>query len=1215
MTASAAGPGKTAAKLANDVLLFDPINCAQGENYLTDLTPPVDEGRQLSPGAKSCQHEYATKADQSITPPLDLRADSVTQYKLAVCCKKCRVHADISIDYKYALNPCPNSGNPLHHFTRRPDADVQSAERIQFGWECSSQQCRAQLRVSYRMARIQPAERIMLVDTDRLKRAYEAMQKEDPGREGLRQATPVEVLHRLRRYVTDSLNPEQARRSFPANNKRFGEAFGVWGRDCFELLDRLGFNYTEARGDEDAQWHLPNPPPLVDRFRADGSSHREALEDVEIELKALMIKAAADTNAVNPLASESWSPADRDVERTLAAQGYTRYQSARRQPPPVEQLPYFAALGIQPDSADSIVVFAHDRQSLTDPSQQSYYFECLQVIAESRRTEDLQIKVATLESEGSISRRDVAAAYRFLDISAADAKADDDRILNLFYVRISDSGTEAKEEARRALRKIGIARQSQRLVNTADEVLETVAEALDWLGNDAKVDTPDDILVVIAATKMVENAELTRKDVSVIARERSSDTLNTWLLNGRTGDYQMTIEDALRHIGITDAWASIDKRVIENVYGFARSEKPGEQTEKAIAVLEQAIKAENSRAPATTPVGLTSHGNTCYLNSLLQHYYSIKPFRDIVFNYEQYQWDADGDAVKTWRVGNMLIKPEEIRGGQRFARDLKQLFERMMRSNGDAVRPEHDLVCRAFLPITYHTLLDTTDNDQTPGTNGVPSEHAASEHATTAEASLATLSSLERPDSNASSTTLLGDTDIQMQNSDAAAAPQLPPLEGQTEPTEAPPLPPRRFSTTRQRALELAEEQAKNQQDASEVNDGVIFKLRAGLASQGHDGGKNDEQQDVIRSITDCRVVETKVKDGIDGEKEYTPDMWLTLQPPTAPTDIYSLLDQYFDLQNVGTSTETGDIEAYKSLANVPPLLQINISRVTIVDHQAIKSLHSVKLEDELYLDRYVDHSHPNVLPERRRCWAWRQQLHALRQERQALNNAPQVTNKPDNLSGPEIVSEAGLHLSEIQNTNPDLESLGVEGIEVPPNLPTALLQDTHAQMQRLVDLEGQITALELQLKDQFQEFKQLKYRLAAVFFHRGTTSGGHYWIYIKDFEKNVWRKYNDETVTEHTNVDEILEAKTYFDGTPAWAAYVQDDRKTEIMQPVCRIPDPNPKPQLDVEMQDRPSEDDGAANPRHLMAGGVAVDNTVKVEESSALWDQQRQIPQGDVW
>lgn len=69
------------------------------------------------------------------------------------------------------------------------------------------------------------------------------------------------------------------------------------------------------------EWALPNPPPLDDRLNADGSSQRELLEDVELELLSWSFKVASETGAINPAASEGWPAAERDIERTLAAQG------------------------------------------------------------------------------------------------------------------------------------------------------------------------------------------------------------------------------------------------------------------------------------------------------------------------------------------------------------------------------------------------------------------------------------------------------------------------------------------------------------------------------------------------------------------------------------------------------------------------------------------------------------------------------------------------------------------------------------------------------------------------------------------------------------------------------------------------------------------------------------------------------------------------------
>lgn len=53
--------------------------------------------------------------------------------------------------------------------------------------------------------------------------------------------------------MKDSLNPKhlEERTFIPADNKRFGEAFGPYGRDFDQLLSRLGFKF-EVSADQPA---------------------------------------------------------------------------------------------------------------------------------------------------------------------------------------------------------------------------------------------------------------------------------------------------------------------------------------------------------------------------------------------------------------------------------------------------------------------------------------------------------------------------------------------------------------------------------------------------------------------------------------------------------------------------------------------------------------------------------------------------------------------------------------------------------------------------------------------------------------------------------------------------------------------------------------------------------------------------------------------------
>jgi ubiquitin carboxyl-terminal hydrolase 25 len=100
------------------------------------------------------------------------------------------------------------------------------------------------------------------------------------------------------------------------------------------------------------------------------------------------------------------------------------------------------------------------------------------------------------------------------------------------------------------------------------------------------------------------------------------------------------------------------------------------------------------------------------------------------------------------------------------------------------------------------------------------------------------------------------------------------------------------------------------------------------------------------------------------------------------------------------------------------------------------------------------------------------------------------------------------------------------------------------------------------------------EYKLFAVFVHRGTTNAGHYWIYIHDFKKDVWRCYEDSNVTEVADTSEIFEKRDpQFQGTPNFVVYVRNDLKTKMTDALHRIR-PKPTEPADIEMEDVQTQD-----------------------------------------
>ena len=60
------------------------------------------------------------------------------------------------------------------------------------------------------------------------------------------------------------------------------------------------------------------------------------------------------------------------------------------------------------------------------------------------------------------------------------------------------------------------------------------------------------------------------------------------------------------------------------------------------------------------PVGLRNIGNTCYLNSLLQMLFSIKPLRQLVLNFEQYETDLANATMERKKVGSRKVSKAEV---------------------------------------------------------------------------------------------------------------------------------------------------------------------------------------------------------------------------------------------------------------------------------------------------------------------------------------------------------------------------------------------------------------------------------------------------------------------------------------------------------------------------------------------------------------------------
>lgn len=114
-----------------------------------------------------------------------------------------------------------------------------------------------------------------------------------------------------------------------------------------------------------------------------------------------------------------------------------------------------------------------------------------------------------------------------------------------------------------------------------------------------------------------------------------------------------------------------------------------------------------------------------------------------------------------------------------------------------------------------------------------------------------------------------------------------------------------------------------------------------------------------------------------------------------------------------------------------------------------------------------------------------------------------------------------------------------------------------------------EVKTLNTNINSQFNDLRTVPYRLHSVFIHRGYVNSGHYWIYIYDFARELWRNYNDGYVTEVKNPREIFERDSETrPPTPYFLVYIKDEIRGSLVDSVCRDIKEPPE-DLDAEMLD----------------------------------------------
>ncbi|KAG5635914.1 hypothetical protein H0H81_009676 [Sphagnurus paluster] len=658
----------------------------------------------------------------------------------------------------------------------------------------------------------------------------------------------------------------------------------------------------------------------------------------------------------------------------------------------------------------------------------------------------------------------------------------------------------------------------------------------------------------------------------MLAEARGSETLRRLWQSSK--DRVMTPEKAYDTLEIP---ADVDDFMLITVYNMRMDELPSqfEKMREAMTIIAEARDSqrlreflEHGRDPGEIvvpispelPRGLNQLGNTCYLNSLLQYFYTIKDLREAVIPMSKLDLKSvedekfSDDDLKRHRVGGRLVTRREIVRSRKFINQLAELFFNLEYAEAAAVTPSIDLA-KLALVTSRDEDEDEADKGGTDSSNDTdatlvddaPARIGASESTPMIEIEV------EAPQSpTCSPNSILGkrsrDVDRQpslMDLDSPPPAPPSPPIQDISSPSsrlsdsppplmsiespppmflepsgsssqlmdvdmratpalsnKPPPLPPRK-STQSDSVMMFGK-----QHDVAECMDNCMFQIETALLKfDGHSQGESSDKTSVVK-----RLFYGKLKQRLTGnqasrssthEKE---DLFshLPVNVTADGVDIYDGLSGYFD-DVVDFDGEKRRMEV--SLVDLPPLLQIQLQRVQFNRKtlQPYKSQAYVKFGETIYMDRFMDNANPYKKAQSKIIQA---QLSDTRERIRIL-----------------LEGKDGTYLSSLEQTSNFMAKMAPDIEEVDDDLLYQLNTEQALLKTEIVDLQIRADQLKDDLEALWRDNTEHAYELTSVFIHRGSSpSFGHYFFYSRHLPEkpDSWFKYNDSDVSV-VSKDEVL--------------------------------------------------------------------------------------------
>lgn len=518
---------------------------------------------------------------------------------------------------------------------------------------CSAPPCTFQVTLEVSEPRMPQAWVKLLLDREAICEQLRVAKEQEPSRyEGATDEWAYQATLNLNTYLKNLLesSPEDAR-SISKRNKRFAVLFGP---RCFDMFRQLEFTEkVDVRDGVDEGSFTPSPPPPAGgpTGATEIGTYRSYLEDVRAEVQCLIHKAgqaAEKPTIITPVLHADLGCQEVPNAATNALVNVERYK----------------LIGVLPNQSREAVVNAYKRQWDLLPNRRRALVDAIMGIANDTGDELLSDYAITqssvFDNQAHIPATNdddglVPQALNFLGLQPPNNYSADS-LIQAFRQKLARDPADATT-ARSML--LLIAQNSNddiyqaQLLMEADAKmsLETSRTILDLKNTDAPWET------VYEATK--KKVRISSFHPSISDLQSSSRVLTaTKIEASKSKEATQVYLDALEAIADHTSSPALKQAAMElrqenGIYG---------------------VKAKDDNAPVNyaLPVGLHNIGNTCYLNSLLQYLFTVKPVRDIVLNYDDVKLALDDESIKSRLLGGNKMQMDR---GEAVVAQACRLFD------------------------------------------------------------------------------------------------------------------------------------------------------------------------------------------------------------------------------------------------------------------------------------------------------------------------------------------------------------------------------------------------------------------------------------------------------------------------------------------------------------------------------------------------------------